>query len=85
MAACLVSGRVCTLALAVLAYAVGRTLHSTQRKSSLFCFTFWLCLAAALPCLCLMRAGFEELSFCRVLMFCCGQVSVPRFCVLPLV
>lgn len=49
MAACLVSGRVCTRALAVLAYAVGRTLHSTQRKSSLFCFTFWLCLAAALP------------------------------------
>ncbi|MGI9468460.1 MAG: cysteine peptidase family C39 domain-containing protein [Rubripirellula sp.] len=49
MAAYLVSGLVCTLALSVIAYAVGRGLWSNQRASGPFYFAGALCFATILP------------------------------------
>ena len=79
MAACLVSGLVCTIALSVLAYAVGRGLRSTQRTSSPLSFTFSLCLAAGLP---LTYAGgirgIELLPLPDVLLW--SSLSAPFLC-----
>ena len=79
MAACLVSGLVCTIALSLLAYAVGRELRSTQRTPNSLSFTFSLCLAVGLP---LTYAGgfrgIELLPLPDVLLW--SSLSAPFLC-----